>query len=174
MTATNPNPREAMSNVTIPVELFKSLLTNSRVHILALLEQDFVVDQDWAEGRTIYRREDFTVIEKGNLIEVEAHKTIYVWCEHTASGGHVCIYDENDEEQKDWIENTDDVFQWGYGTREDLVEQAIDRLSVNYGMSAIDNIFAWKCARSVLRHLGEPDYEYDPEKNVYVKETDGE
>jgi hypothetical protein len=165
-----------MSNVTIPAKLFKNLLVGSTHHPLALLEPYCEVNQDWANGKTYYRFGGFTVIEEGNSIVVENHQRIFVWCEHTIAAGNVCKYDENDVEQLDWIENTDAAYLWGFGTRDDLIKQAIERLSNNYGRSSIDNRFMWKCAKNVLEYLDGPEVKYDPKNNIYVvdEEEDAE
>lgn len=85
---------------------------------------------------------------------------IHIWNEYTIRSGQVC----DDPEAAG-----DDVHLWGEGSPEELAKQARERLTHRFdtrpGVSL--DAFEWRCAKNVLKELGEPLPEYDSKAQVY-------
>jgi len=89
---------------------------------------------------------------------------IYCYGEHTTSKGLVC-------QNEGLIEHeSDDIFLWGEGERDDLVAQALQSLGTRYDHrpGGAGDSFRWKCDRNVLEYLDGPEVKFDEEKMAYV------
>lgn len=91
---------------------------------------------------------------------------IYLYSENCVRKGQVFAGTDNEAEE------CGDVFQWGEGSEQELIAQAIDRLGVSYDKrpGGGEDLFPWKCARTVLAYLAGPTVEFDEERGVYVLE----
>jgi hypothetical protein len=83
-------------------------------------------------------------------------ETIYLFAEQCNMRGSI-YHGDNPE-------LTDDAFLWGEGTREELIQQAIDALACPPGGAPH---FDWDCARTVLAYLDGPKMHLDADRRAH-------
>lgn len=92
---------------------------------------------------------------------------IFCYGEHTTMKGSIC-------HSADLIESeSDDIFLWGEGERDELISQALHSLGSRYDLRAggSGDSFRWKCDLNVLEYLDGPEVKFDSNKMHYTTTT---
>lgn len=86
---------------------------------------------------------------------------LYVYAENCAMKGQVYVGDD--------AEGNGDLQEYGDGTREGLIQQAVDSLGKRYDMrpGGAGDSFRWTCDRNVLEYLNGPKVEYNEAIRAY-------
>ena len=85
---------------------------------------------------------------------MSGEQTVYVYNEHCVMSGNI-VHDPDQYIDEDGVVS-DDISQWGIGSKDQLVERATGELARRYDMrpGGAGDAYRWKCARNVLKHFG--------------------